>query len=201
VKLFIERLSSQFRAACGEKLIVTSLTRPESEQPYNASDQSVHPRGMAVDLRVPGSSRCRGWLEDVLLSLEDGNVLDATRERNPPHYHVAVFPDPYERYVASLQRNPQYVVQKGDSLTGIARAMGTTVPALRAENGIQGDLIRPGEPLRIPGGTVETYRVKPGDSLAAIARLFQTTIDALTAANDLRGDLILAGQILVVNVP
>ena len=33
VKLFVERLSAQFRAACGEKLVVTSLTRPQNGQP------------------------------------------------------------------------------------------------------------------------------------------------------------------------
>ena len=45
VKLFIERLGAQYRAACGEELVVTSLTRPLSEQPRNASDLSVHPTG------------------------------------------------------------------------------------------------------------------------------------------------------------
>ena len=51
VQLFIERLSRQFRSACGETLAVTSLTRPVDEQPGNAHDRSVHPTGMAVDLR------------------------------------------------------------------------------------------------------------------------------------------------------
>ena len=54
VRLFVERLSSQYRGACGEQLVVTSLTRPLSHQPRNASDRSVHPTGMAIDLRVPG---------------------------------------------------------------------------------------------------------------------------------------------------
>jgi hypothetical protein len=40
----------------------------------------------------------------VLLSLEDKVVLDVTRERNPAHYHVAVFPRQYERYVAKLSQ-------------------------------------------------------------------------------------------------
>ena len=198
-KLFIERLSAQFRAACGEKLTVTSLTRPSNEQPPNSSEQSVHPTGMGVDLRVPKSSRCREWLERVLLSLEDANVLEATKERNPPHYHVAIFPTPYERYVASLQTDSlEYVVRKGGSLSAIARATGTTVEALKAENGIEGDTIRVGQTIRVPSDAAETYRVKSGDSLAAIARLFSTTVAALRDANGLRGNLILAGQILVV---
>ncbi len=43
MKLYIERLSAQYRAGCGEKLIVTSLTRPESMQPGNSHPLSVHP--------------------------------------------------------------------------------------------------------------------------------------------------------------
>jgi hypothetical protein len=57
--LFVKRLAGQYRAACGERLVVTSLTRPASLQPRNASDRSVHPTGMAVDLRVPPTSSCR----------------------------------------------------------------------------------------------------------------------------------------------
>jgi hypothetical protein len=40
VKLFIERLSAQYNKACGEKLVVTSLTRPKNRQPRNASSRS-----------------------------------------------------------------------------------------------------------------------------------------------------------------
>jgi len=70
VKLFVERLSSQFYGACGEQLIVTSLTRPQSGQPRNASTRSVHPTGMALDIRRHNTPACRSWLERVLLSLE-----------------------------------------------------------------------------------------------------------------------------------
>jgi hypothetical protein len=101
VKLFIERLAAQYGAACGETLVVTSLTRPASRQPANASRRSVHPTGMAVDLRVPDGS-CRRWLESTLLSLERQRVLDVTLERSPLHFHVAVFPDDYLAYVAEL---------------------------------------------------------------------------------------------------
>ena len=84
VKLFVERLSGQYRSACGEPLVVTSLTRPKSHQPRNASPDSVHPTGMALDLRRPRNSACRRWLEDTLLYLEARMILDATMERGPP---------------------------------------------------------------------------------------------------------------------
>ena len=66
VKLFIQRLGSQYRAACGERLVVTSLTRPVANQPSNASRRSVHPTGMALDLRRPYPGPCRTWREETL---------------------------------------------------------------------------------------------------------------------------------------
>lgn len=102
VRLFVERLSAQYREACGAPLVVTSLTRPRSSQPPNASTRSVHPTGMALDLRRPATQACRHWLESTLLYLEKRRVIDATLERHPPHYHVAVFPDDYIAYVATI---------------------------------------------------------------------------------------------------
>ena len=100
--VFIERIAMQYRRACGEPLVVTSLTRPTALQPANAHRLSVHPAGMAVDFRISQNADCRAWMEETLLSLERGGVLDITRERNPPHYHVAVFPEPYMARVSAI---------------------------------------------------------------------------------------------------
>jgi hypothetical protein len=104
VKLFIQRLAAQYHAVTGERLVVTSLVRPISRQPRNASAFSVHPTGIAVDLRIPKKLAHRKWLEQTLLAMEDQVVLDVTKERSPAHYHVAVFPREYERYVAALEQ-------------------------------------------------------------------------------------------------
>lgn len=102
LQMFIARLGAQHRAACGERLVITSLTRPTSGQPSNSHPLSVHPTGMAVDLRVLSNGTCRSWLESTLLEMEASGLLDVTRERRPPHYHVAVFPDVYREYAAPL---------------------------------------------------------------------------------------------------
>ena len=162
VKLFIERLSSQFRAACGEKLVVTSLTRPQSHQPWNASSRSVHPTGMAVDLRryYPKAS-CRSWLDRVLLSLEESDVLEVSVERNPPHYHMAVFPTQYAAYVARLTGEQAlvadaelvtYRVRRNDTLWRIAQNHGTTPAAIQRSNGLPDTTIHPGQLLKIAAG-------------------------------------------------
>jgi nucleoid-associated protein YgaU len=44
----------------------------------------------------------------------------------------------------------RYTVAKGDTLYGIARKKGTTVAKIKAANGLSGDLIRPGQSLKIP---------------------------------------------------
>ena len=98
--LFVERLSKQYREACGQRLVVTSAVRPINEQPGNSHALSVHPAGMAIDFRVSDRQACRNWLEDAFLNMEAQGLLDATREYRPPHYHVAVFPREYGEYAA-----------------------------------------------------------------------------------------------------
>jgi hypothetical protein len=100
VRMLVERVAKEYRAMCGEQLVVTSLTRPQTQQPRNAHALSVHPAGLAVDLRISQRSTCRAWLERTLLVLEEEGVLDVTRERKPPHYHVAVFATQYRTYAA-----------------------------------------------------------------------------------------------------
>ena len=161
VELFIRRLSGQYRRACGEKLVVTSLTRPTTRQPRNASDRSVHPTGMALDLRYSWDRNCRQWLEGVLTSLERQGVLEATLERRPRHYHVALFPSPYAAYVQSIQERSaanaaetlEYRVRRGDSLWRIAREHGISVEELKQYNGIRDNRIFAGQVIDVPLGS------------------------------------------------
>jgi len=181
--VFVERLSAQYRTACGERLVVTSAMRPQYYQRrlINGSDRSVHPTGMAIDLRRPSNPQCLRWLRGTLLSLDRAGVIEAIEEQRPPHFHVAVFISPYRSYVQALTadgaprtasssaatapaptrtasaRAPaarpagSYVVRRGDNLSAIARRHGTTVPALRSANNLRSDRIQPGQRLSIPG--------------------------------------------------
>ncbi len=207
-KLLLERLGGQYRRACGEKLTVTSLLRPMDQQPANASSRSVHPAGMAFDLRIPSRGRCRAWLQQTLLSLEGSGVLDVTRERYPPHYHVAVFSDPYMDYVARLTNSTrEYFVRRGDTLSGIASSAGVTVAQLREVNGITGDFINAGQQLLIPTTTVAnatatiekvSYKVRRGDTLWHIARRFNTSVNRIRSQNGLTSDLLAINQVLQI---
>ena len=167
VRTFVERLGRQYRAKCGEVLVVTSLTRPKNRQPSNSSKRwSVHPTGMAVDLRRSNNGACRTWIQRVLLQLEGAGTLQATHERYPPHYHVAVYTKDYARYVAALESGRttvadasaiassgeivSYRVRAGDSLWEIARAYGITVARLKAANNLRGSRIYAGQRLEVP---------------------------------------------------
>ncbi|HEV8578826.1 MAG TPA: DUF5715 family protein [Thermoanaerobaculia bacterium] len=178
VKLFIERLGNQYHDACGERLVVTSLTRPLTRQPPNASHLSVHPTGMAADLRRSSRSSCRRWLESTLLALEDRGVLEATRELHPAHYHVTLFPEPYMRYLGSgddrpiqiarssssksskskvakassrsSHRSKKYRVGRGDTLWSIAKRHGMSVSSLKRANGLRSSHLKAGQTLSIP---------------------------------------------------
>jgi len=200
VRTFVERLSAQYFSACREKLVVTSLTRPTGRQPRNASDQSVHPAGMAVDLRISRAPKCRSWLERTLLSLEKTGVLDATRERNPAHYHIAIFPQQYLAYVARLQSGTRLAsnatTPTADAPVQAASAVVTTPTDDAADAGLEnGASVEQTTPDVT--GTID-YRVNRGDTLWSIARRHGTSVQELKQLNGLRTARIAAGQVLQI---
>lgn len=175
-KRFADSLAHQYRAACGERLVVTSGARPLDDQPRNASPKSVHPTGMAVDFRKPGTPACLTWLRTNLLALEDRHVIEATEERHPAHFHVAVLrqgpeprittlasngdvapsatssakQEPVARDVDHTSRAHGYRVRPGDNLWTIAHRLGTTPRRIQALNHLAGSRIRPGQTLSLP---------------------------------------------------
>jgi len=182
VKVFVERLASQYRNACRERLVVTSLTRPADHQPRNASPLSVHPTGMALDLRRSGRPACRAWLEKNLLTLEDNGVVEATKERHPPHYHVAVFPKPYLVYLASRGDAPDFTPSSSRvARVKVTKSHGRTVIA--SHNPPRGK---------------NKIRVGRGDSLWSIAQRHGVSVAAVKRANRIRNSHLTPGQVLAI---
>ncbi|MHB1224432.1 MAG: DUF5715 family protein, partial [Gemmatimonadaceae bacterium] len=173
-RVFVERLGQQYRSACGERMVVTSAVRPETRQPANSSDESVHPTGMAVDLRKP-SGRCLTWLRSTLADLEKAGVLEATEERHPVHFHVAVFPQPYAAYLGGVE--PARIASDDDGSSAAA----TPAPAT----------------MRAVSSTTR-YRVRSGDTLWHLARRYGTTVKRLRSMNDLSSSRLRPGQTLLV---
>ena len=174
-RTFLERLSAQYRSACGERLVVTSAARPRSLHLINSVSKTVHPTGMALDIRRSNRASCRNWLRSTLLSLEGDGVLEATEEHNPPHFHVAVFPGPYSEYLREKSvRTP--------AITKTAATTRTDAPVKRT-------------PVESP---TRRHKVRSGESLWAIARQNGVSVARLKAANSLSSSTIRAGQTLVL---
>lgn len=79
-----------------------------------------------------------------------------------------------------------YVIQPGDTLSGIAARFGTTVSTLSSLNNIADpDKIYAGTTIRVPetGSGTKTYTIRPGDTLSGIAARFGTTVSAIAALN------------------
>lgn len=95
-----------------------------------------------------------------------------------------------------------YVVQSGDTLSGIASKFGTTYQHLANINGITDpNKIYPGQTLKISGGSSapaapskQYYTIKSGDNLSSIAAKYGTTVSQLCAWNGISNpNLIYAG--------
>jgi hypothetical protein len=197
VKLFLERLASQYRNACRERLVVTSLTRPADRQPWNASPLSVHPTGMAIDLRRSGRPACRAWLEKNLLALEDNGVIEATKERHPPHYHVAVFPKPYQVYLATRGETPDLTPSRPEK-SEIRIAKAGSKPAKTSSSHRSTQIARKGSSAKTKLAAHKRVRVGRGDSLWSIAQRHGVSVAAVKRANRIRSSHLKAGQVLSI---
>ncbi|HET7204460.1 MAG TPA: LysM peptidoglycan-binding domain-containing protein [Steroidobacteraceae bacterium] len=114
-----------------------------------------------------------------------------------------------QRAAASAPRARVHVVKSGDTLWGVARRYGVTVPTLASANGLssQAGLV-PGARLEIPGGSggsrsgdKMTYKVRRGDTLSEIADRYNVSVRQLMTWNRLRQSSSLrTGQRLVLYV-
>jgi membrane-bound lytic murein transglycosylase D len=115
---------------------------------------------------------------------------------------------------AAAQQARVHTIKSGDTLWGVARQHGVTVPALAAANGLTtNSRLTVGTRLQIPGGgaaastaaanesTRMTYKVQRGDTLSQIAERFNVSVRQLMTWNQIRSSTSLrAGQQIVVYV-
>lgn len=91
-----------------------------------------------------------------------------------------------------------YVIQSGDTLSGIAARYGTTVSELTRLNGISDpDRIYAGNTLKVPesDASYQTYTIRSGDTLSGIAARYGTTVSELAKLNGISDpDRIYAGN-------
>ena len=104
---------------------------------------------------------------------------------------------------------PQYIVQSGDTLYGIAQRFGVSVADLQAANpNVSAAALRIGEAVVIPGlsgvsGTVGTHALEPGESLDSLALRFGLKRDTLIQLNHIVNPerLYINESVIVVDAP
>jgi LysM repeat protein len=178
-KQFVVSFAPQYLAACGTPLTVTSAARPTSRQPRNSNPYSVHPTGIAIDLRRPPAGPCQAWLRKALAELEQQGYIEATEERHPVHLHVAVLTEPGK--IAALPPAGSGVLagasarpQRSDGEV----ALRSSTPTVSVSNAPRGGTNGHDEEIR-----AGTYRVREGDTLWDVARRSGVSVSALARAN------------------
>ncbi len=112
----------------------------------------------------------------------------------------------------NYNQDTTYIVQRGNTLSGIASKYGTTVKELVVLNNIKNpNLIFPGEEFKVPingnptneityGTKHIVYTVKRGDTLSEIALRFNTTVKEIAEMNHIRNvNLIYIGERLRIS--
>ena len=122
-------------------------------------------------------------------------VLLAGCSSSPPHVSA---PAPVVNEAPSAAAAGAYVVQPGDTIYSVARALNLTVRALIDANNLRAPYqLTPGQRLMMPGGGF--YLVGRGDSLSVIAKKTGTPFATLARMNNLSPPYVLQpGQKLLL---
>lgn len=89
-----------------------------------------------------------------------------------------------DRASAPPEPGGSHRIERGETLSGIARRYGTDVATLAELNDIRNpNLIFEGQTLRLPDGAAQGYEIEFGDTMGAIARQHGVSLDAVIAAN------------------
>lgn len=135
----------------------------------------------------------------------DYDVMGATWDVIADTYLTTEKPESYWTKPVATPDEPviegdEYVVQKGDTLSKIAKACGLTVKELAEANDIENpNLIRKGATLIIPKVEVKRHIVVKGDTLGKIAKTYGCTVSELVDLNKIENpNLIIRGQVIVL---
>ena len=168
-------------------------------EPNYSGDYAMH--------QFTSSGNISGWGDVLDLSLFFGDenswrAYAGTTGQAVPAPQVQVYTQPVTQTDGTT-----YIVQPGDTLSGIAARYGTTYQSLAAINNIADpNRIYPGQEIVIDGAATEApateavyYTIKPGDTLSGIAACYETTWQWLAEINGIdTPDLIHPGTTIRV---
>ena len=177
-----------------------------------APEPAPAPEPVAEDLPEAATGLLAPGLLDLARTMGTPNAPEPATDEAPAS-EVAQAPAPEPEAAAAdptpirtvSSRPATYVVQRGEYLYMLARRFGTTVTELKRLNGI-GDVVHPGQRLRLPGSaptasastprgsSTVTHRVRSGDTLSALAVQYGVTVRQIQRWNNLSGTGLMAGQ-------
>ena len=196
---YVEKQGVSFTPALAQSLVKSFCDRIEA-QGYFAmfySNRSFYDTYLGAAL----AGRYAFWYARYTDTFDgtDCGIWQYTSTGSVPGIHLdgtaPVPPSPAPQYIT-------YVIQPGDTLSGIAQRFGTSVRTLAELNGISDpDKIYAGNTIRVPengssGGSAPVYyTIRPGDTLSGIALKYGTTVSALARLNGISDpDKIYAGD-------
>lgn len=103
--------------------------------------------------------------------------------------------------VLTNQEENIYIVQKGDTLYGIAKRFQVTVEEIKKSNQLTSDVLQIGQKLIIPSEVTSdfiSYVVQKGDTLYTLSKRYRVTVDAIKQMNSLTSDVLQIGQVLKI---
>ncbi|MEJ8567605.1 lytic transglycosylase [Elongatibacter sediminis] len=229
------KLPRETRGYVPKLLGLACLFRDAEKYDFEIPDTPDQPVVAAVDIGQQADLVLLSQLSevpiDVLFTLNPGFNRWATSPEGP---HRVVLPlenaDRLKERLTDMDRSAlmrwdQVVVERGDTLSRLAQRHHVPVTVLRTANELDGDLIRPGQKLRLPrddqllvdplyaaaaaelldlqSGLISadrlTHRVRSGESLSVIARRYRVSVKDLQRWNNIRDPRTLrAGANLVV---
>jgi LysM repeat protein len=231
----IERIPlDQFAAfsdAIAPQVYWRTFSTPANVVKYVRAGHDPGPGGVTVQFALDSTMRSLQRFNLPVTPVGDGTApgIDEWREfidRSYDHNAEAVSvwrygvasPALWEMLRDVPPRISTYVVEPGDTLSGIARRLGTDIPSLVEVNGLANpNMLSIGQVLRLPRGARSAtsgaapavvaapargggqYTIEPGDSLWSLARRWNTTTDAIAAANGISNPaLIRIGQRITI---
>ena len=121
---------------------------PTAGEPAQAQQQRVPVNTLlanAETARAAGAYREAQQLYQQVIQSNPNTQAAATAQQRLGEVSVQLLLSP-----AAPSSEENYTVQPGDTLSKIAQEGGVTIDLLRSANGLQGDLIRVGQTLRVP---------------------------------------------------
>lgn len=102
---FVETMAHDYTSAACGRLVITEASRLTTVKPRGSSPDTVHPFGMAVDIRLLRiEPRCADWIRTYVLEKEALKLIDGTEHVGTQlHMHLVVPKAPAATQLAHMR--------------------------------------------------------------------------------------------------